>query len=397
MKVTFTKSALESVVNDSLCAVSDKNTIPVVEGIRFRTEKNGTCSLTTYDLEKGFKAEVECDISEQGNYVINAQKLNRIIRFMPDQYITINVNDNFVATITSGKSKFELHALDGHTFPSLPELDGDKAFTINSGILKKMINQVSFAIAVTDQRPMLCGAYFIIKNDQLKVVACDGNRLAIREKVCEIVNESKDGEELSLSFIVPGKTLSQLIKLMNDDEDVKIYLGRKHVIFKMEGKTFFSRLIEGDYIDYKRVIPQSAAISVLINRMSIISALERASLVTEDKNLGQTKAFVKCCFEGNLLKISSNSITGSVYDEIFTEKEGDDITIGFNCRYLLDALRASDGETLRLLLTNPLMSVVIERPEEAEAEEAENAAEAISADEKNEKYLYMVCPVKMKE
>ena len=391
MKITFTKTELESVVNDSLCAVSDKNTIPVVEGIRFRTEKDGVCSLTTYDLEKGFRAELECDVATSGNYVINAQKLNRIIRFMPDRYITIDINDKSVATITSGRSKFELHALEGNSFPSLPELNGERGFTVNSGLLKKLIGQVSFAIATTDQRPMLCGAYFVIKNDTLKIVACDGNRLAVRERECPITNKNRDGSDLELKFIVPGKTLIQLVKLMNEDEDIGIYLGRKHVIFKMSDKTFFSRLIDSEYIDYNRVIPQSSEISVKVDRMALISSLERASLVTEDKNLGQAKSYVRCEFEGELLKISSNSVTGSVYDEINIEKEGSDLTIGFNCRFLLDALRAADGIYVEILMTSPLMSIVINPVEE------ENAGDENAEEENKGSFLYMVCPVKMKE
>jgi len=399
MKLTFTKSTLESVVNDSLCSVSDKNTIPVVEGIRFRTEKGDVCSLTTYDLEKGFRAEVGCEVEEPGNFVINAQKLNRIIKYMPDEYITIEVNENFVAEITGGRSKFELHALDGKTFPSLPELDGEKGFTVNAGILRKMINQVFFAISTTDQRPVLCGAYFIIENGRLNIVACDGNRLAVRKKSCEIINNNKDNTELELKFIVPGRTLAQLVKLMDDDSDVRIKLGRKHVIFKMDGKTFFSRLIDGEYIDYDRVIPKNAGIKVVTDRMSIISSLERASLVTEDKNVGQTKSYVKCEFEGNLLKVSSNSITGSVYDEIPIEKTGDDLTIAFNCRYLLEALRAADGDRLSLMFVNPLVSVIIEKEEndtEGEAG-AQKQASAEEDGEPDESYLYMVCPVKMKD
>ncbi len=385
MKITFTKSQLETVVNDSLCAVSDKNNIPIVEGIRFRTEKNGNCSLTTYDLEKGFRAEIPCEIERPGNFVINAQKLNRIIRFMPDMYITIDVDEKSVATITSGRAKFELHALEGEGFPSLPELNGERGFTVNSGLLKKIISQVSFAIATTDQRPMLCGAYFLIKNNDLKIIACDGNRLAIREKTdCPIINNNRDGSDLELAFIVPGKTLNQLVKLMDDEENIAIYLGRKHVIFKMSDKTFFSRLIDSDYIDYNRVIPKDRLISVVVDRLPLVSCLERASLVTEDKALGQAKSYVKCQFEDNLIKISSNSVTGSVYDEINIDKEGDDITIGFNCRLLLEALRAADGEKIKIYLNSPLMSIIID-PVKGEEDSLE------------ENFLYMVCPVKMKE
>ncbi len=383
MKITFQKNALEAVVNDSMSSVSDKNTIPVVEGIRFKTESDEICSVTTYDLEKGFKAELTCDIAEAGNYVINAQKLNRIIKYMPDQYITLTVDQNCNAVITSGRSKFELHAMDGEAFPSLPELTGDKGFSISGEILKKMVGQVFFAIATTDQRPVLCGALFEITEDQLKIVACDGNRLAVREKICTLENKNKDGSTLNMSFVVPGKTLSQLIRLISDDDMVSIYLGRKHVIFALENKTFFSRLIDGDYIDYNRVIPQTKPISVKLNRMELISSLERASLVTEDKALGQAKSYARCNFEGNYLKISSVSVTGSVYDEVAVEKEGGDIVIGFNCRYLLESLKAIDSNTIRIYLNSPLMSIII-GPDQAEKSE-------------DEEYLYMVCPVKMKE
>ena len=216
MKITFQKNTLEAVVNDSMCSVSDKNTIPVVEGIRFKTEGDGKCSITTYDLEKGFHAVVDCDVAEGGNYVINAQKLNRIIRFMPDQFITISVTPSCNVTITSGMSKFELHAMEGESFPSLPELTGDSGFKVSGELLKKMISQIFFAIAVTDQRPVLCGALFNITDNQLKIVACDGNRLAIREKICMLENDSKGGEPLNCSFVVPGKTLNQLMRLIDD-------------------------------------------------------------------------------------------------------------------------------------------------------------------------------------
>ena len=385
MKITFPKSQLEAVVNDSMCSVSDKNTIPVVEGIRFKTEGDGKCSVTTYDLEKGFHATLDCDVAEPGNYVINAQKLNRIIRFMPDQFITISVTPSCNVTITSGMSKFELHALEGESFPSLPELTGDVGFKVSGELLKKMISQVFFAIAVTDQRPVLCGALFTITDDQLKIVACDGNRLAIREKICTLENDSKGGAPLNCNFVVPGKTLNQLMRLIDDDETVSIYLARKHVIFRMEGKLFFSRLIESEYIDYQRVIPKNKPITVKLDRVSLISSLERASLVTEDKALGQAKSYVRCAFEGNKLKISSVSVTGSVYDEIHTEKIGDDLVIGFNCRYLLDALKAADGQMVSITLNNPLMSIVINRVVDPNEEPD------------GEDYLYMVCPVKMKE
>jgi len=383
MRVTFEKSVLEAAVNDSLCAVSEKNTYQTLECIRFRCKDgDSVCSLTTFDLNKGFVTEIPCRIEVGGNYLINANKLNRIIKFLPDAYVTLDINDKKIVQVISGKSKFELHALEGETFPNIPELDGERGFTVDSEILRKMIAQVFFAIAVTDQRPMLCGAYFTVTENSLKLVSCDGNRLAIREIDCKIGNKNKDASDLNLSFIVPGKTLSQLSRLISDEEgDLAVILARKHVIFKMENRVFFSRLIEGEYIDYTRVIPKESKITATLDRMAFISSLERASLVTEDKSLGQVKTSVKFNFEGDVLKVSSESLSGSVYDEVAIEKEGSDLLIGFNCRFFLDALKSADGERIKLSMSGPLMGVVI------------TAAEG--NDTSDGKYLYIVSPVRL--
>ncbi|MBQ8742129.1 MAG: DNA polymerase III subunit beta [Clostridia bacterium] len=381
MKITFEKNVLESVINDAMCAVSEKNTIPAIEGIYFNAMEDGKCVMTSFDTEKGFQSTVECTVERKGRYVINASKLSRIVKLMPDSSITINVNENKLATITGGRAKFELHALSGDDFPSIPMLSGEKGFKIDGPTLKKLISQVFFAIAVSDQRPMLCGAFFDIVNGSIRVVSCDGNRLALREKKCELGSFNREDDEERMSFIVPGKALSQIMKLVSDkDDEVTIYLTRKHVIFKFENKTFFSRLIDSQYIDYERVIPKTAKTIVRTERTAIISALERASLVTEDRALGQAKSCVKCEFVDDVIKVSSSSVTGSVYDEVIIDKEGDDLLIGFNCRYLIDAFRSADSDRVKITLNNPLMSIIIEP--EADTDEGE-------------RYLYMVSPVKM--
>lgn len=395
MKLTFEKNLLENAVNDSLCAVSDKNTYQTLECIRFRTEEgSGTCSLTTFDLNKGFTTELPCDVERPGNYLINAQKLNRIIKFLPDRYVTIEVGEKNLVTLSSGRSKFELHALDGETFPNIPELDGEKGFSVDAGILKTMLSQVFFAIAVTDQRPMLCGAYFQVTDGRLKIVACDGNRLAVRTTECALGNKNKNSTGLNLSFIVPGKTLSQFMRLMGEEgEEITLLLARKHVIFKQGDNVFFSRLIEGEYIDYNRVIPKETRIDVVLDRSSFIASLERASLVSEDKSLGQGRSHVKFSFESDVLKVSCESLSGSVYDEVPIEKNGEDLLIGFNCRYVLDALRGADSEKIRISMTSALMSVVItsaDAPEEAAEGEAKDTGKTVKTD-----FLYMVCPVRM--
>lgn len=383
MRITFEKATLENAVNDSFCAVSDTKTYQTLECIRFRCEDGDvTCNLTTYDLNKGFMTDIPCRVERGGNFLINAQKLNRILKFLPDRTVTIDVNDKNIVNVTSGRAKFEIHALSGETFPNTPELDGERGFTVEAGILKDMIGQIYFAIALTDQRPTLCGAFFNVSDESLKIVSCDGNRLAVRDAKCKIGNRNKDNSLLDLSFIVPGKTLSQLVRLMDDGEEVTILLGRKHVIFRLSDKVFFSRLIEGNYIDYKRVIPTGSKIFATVNRLSLVSSLERASLVAEDRSLGQVKPHVKFDLVDGVLKVTATSLGGSVYDEVVIEKEGEDIAVGFNCRYILDALKSADSENVKLSLTSPLMAVIISSADEKK-------------DEDKTDYLYIVSPVRM--
>ena len=387
MKVTFNTEALSSAVSDSLCAVSDKNTYPALEGIRFKCEAGEKCLITTYDLNKGFMAEIDCDCTEGGNYIVSAQKLSKIIKFLPGNEVTLFIDDKNHVTITSANAKFELSAIGGENFPNLPELTGDDGFSVSSGIIKKMIGEIFFAIAVTDQRPTLCGALFNVSDERLKIVSCDGNRLAIREIECEIENKTRSGKStLDLAFVVPGKTLAQLTRLLSDsDTPLTVHLARKHVIFRVDDKIFFSRLTEGEYIDYNRVIPKEQKIIAVVDRMAFISSLERASLITEERIVGNARSYVKCEFINDSLRVSSTSVSGSVFDEFKIEKEGEDIVIGFNCRYLLDALRSADGEKIKILMTSALLSIVIVPVREENGDD----------EEKRSNYLYMVCPLRM--
>ncbi len=393
MKIAVDKELFIEALTPAMSAVSDKNTITQLEGVLFTTEGNDRCVLSTYDLEKGYRTAVKAQVREQGSFIINASKLFRMIRMMPEREVVIEVNDRCQAKISSGNSLFSLSALPGGDFPKLPDLEGEGNVEISQGLLKKMIGQIQHAVSVSDQRPVLSGAYFNLTSHGLCMVSCDGNRLAKREKDCAL----KVGEGEQDSFIVPGKTLNELSKMLSPGEEEKVTLsfGRKHVIFRIGESIFFSRLIDGEYIDYRRVIPKNNGIHVELDREELIQCLERVSLVTDDKSVGQIRGYVKCVFEGDTLKVSSASSVSSVFDEMEIEKTGDDITIGFNCKFLLDALRAIEDERIRLSLATPLMSVVIERTEER-PEDVENSAKG-GKEKEDGRYLYMVCPVKMKE
>lgn len=379
MKLTFKKEELVKYLTPAMNTVSTKDTKIALEGILFNASEENSCTIYSFDGEKGFRATVPAKVERQGSYVIPAQRLYRIVRVMPSDEIIIDINEKNLVSVKSGKSEFKLSAQPGNDFPSLPELKGEKGFSIKCGDFKNMSAKIQHAISQNEQqRPVLCGAYFIVKDGEVMIVSCDGNRLAIRQKKCDLTGFGLEGE---LSFIIPGKTLSELMKLIPDsDDNLKISFGRKHVIFELNDIVFFSNLTEGEYINYQRIIPATSKIFAKINREALLSSLERISLVADDKSAGTIRSYVKCEFIGNDLMVSSNSSTYSVSDELSTEKTGDDIKIGVSCKYFIDALRCIDDDEITLSMTGPLMSIVIRSDE--------NSSE-------DESYLYMLCPVKM--
>lgn len=381
MKAVFEKNALIGGVTPALSSVSGRNTLPAIEGVNLRCEEPGKCVITSYDLEKGFRTTIECEVEREGSYVINGQKLCQVVRTLPGDFVTLDVTPNGLVTISSGSRKYEMHAVDGKDFPLLPDLEGERGFEIPQSVFGTMINQTMFAIAQNDMRPELNGSFFKTDGHSLTIVSCDRNRLAVVERVLPIRDYKHDNSDFVAQFIVPGRTLLDLQKAVADvDEPMYIKLTIKHVIFNVGKLIFFTRLIDHDYMDYTRVIPADGNIRVSVDSSQMVEALELALLVTEDRALGQAKSPLICNFTGNKLLVTSTSITGRTEDEILTEKTGDDIEIGFNCKLLLDAMRACNSARVRLTLKGPTMSMVI-RPAE---EDPEN------------KFMFVVMPVKMK-
>ena len=379
MKAYFDQSDLAEAVNSAMYCVSTRNTIAAVECILIRCEE-GRAILSSFDLEKGITIVIPAEVEEHGACVLNAQNLNSIIRLMPSGKVSLEVNENFRAKVSSGKSEFEINSLNPVEFPTIPDLPTGAGFNIKQGDMKSMIAQTLFAVAQNDARATFNGALFKINGKRITTVGCDSYRLAVREKVCEL--ENKTDSELDIKFIIPGRTLSELLKLLSDpDEDVNISINQKQALFRFREKNtiFYTRLIEGEYIDYERIIPKNSSIFVDIDRASFETSLSRASLVSDDST-GKNRSFAKCFFHDNCLEISSISTSGKVRDEIVTSHDGADIEIGFNCRYLMEALKASNSTALHLSMSSPFISMVIEPIEINE----------------NDKFLFLVLPIKMK-
>ena len=387
MKIIFNRTQIINSVTPLMCAVSGKSTLSTIEGILIEAKMPDTCIFTTFDLEKGVRITVEAKVIEEGKFIINAQKFIQTLRVMNEDEVTLTVDNKLSATIFCGKSSHRMSALAGEDFPTIPELSSDRSFIVGQAVLKQMLSKVSFAMGVNDQRTVLNGTFFKITDDSVMMVSCDSFKLAKCKNNVELVNRNTNGNaHLDYSFIVPIKTVNELSKLLSDDEEAltQIYVTRKHIVFLIGEITFFSRLIDGAYIDYDRIIITNHKISVTANKRELLSALERAALVTEEKIAGSVRSYVKLDVAADLLKISAESTIGSTYDELVVEHEDRDIIIAFNNRYLMDSIRACDGENITLKMSTALTSMNIEP---CYAEDEENKSDEI----------FMLLPVRMKE
>jgi len=383
MKFTVQKSALINKLAPAMGSVSNKNTITAIEGVLIETLETGKIQISTYDMNKGYRATIDpVSIEREGRFIINAQRLYQTVRVLSDDEITFDINDRLNCEITSGKASFSMFAIKGEEFPNLPDLTTDRGFTVSAEVLKNMIGKVSHSIAEQDTRPMLCGAFFKIRKGGLEVVSCDSYTLSKCTMICDIGSLATDGS-VEYSFIIPGHALGELSKMLSEgeDENVRFYLSRKHAIIKKDDVIFFTRTIDSEYIDYMRIVPKDNDIFVTVDRERFLSGLERANIIAEEKIQGSGRSYVKISIDHHYLELTSTSVNGGVTDEMDCVHEGGNIEIGFNCRYLINSVRVAEGENIKITLKGPNQAITIE-PEEA--------------DEKFS-YFYMILPVRMND
>lgn len=384
MKVIFDRQAILAATAPLLAATAGKSTLAATEGIKIEAISPDTCILTTYDLEKGMRTTIEAKVIEEGTFVVNAQKFNQTMRVMNGDEVTLTVDRNLAATIECGKSSHKMMALRGEDFPEIPRLESNLGFSVKAGTLKDMFTKVMYAMGVNDQRNVLNGCYIEVEQNKLLLVSCDSFKLAKCLLHTEIENNNADGSDIRFKFIVPVKTVNELYKLLgaNADETVRIHMMRKHMVFYFENLVFFSRLVDGEYIDFDRIIIRQHKIYIDLDRDELLSALDRAALITEERVSGALKANVKLQLDGPVLKVLANSAAGSTYDEIDINHEGADLIIAFKNRFLTDSVRACESERIRIALSSHLTSVNIE-PMDSEDENSED--------------LFMLLPVRMKD
>jgi len=350
-----------SVVSRALAVRSPK---PILEGILFESCDEGL-RLTCTDLALGIETVIPATFIEEGRAVLPGKLLCEVVRKLPGGQCEINISDRLQATIRCATSRTTITGFDPVEYPELPQVSGP-SFSMPQNTLRDMIGRTLFAIAVDESRPILTGCLMEIEKDEMRVVALDGFRLALRK-------ENIEGPDKPVSAVVGGKVLGDIAKTLSDsDEPVALTFSRSHVRMDIGGTHIVARLLEGEFIRYRQILPQEWQTRVTIGRSDLSSAIDRASLIARE---GKSNLV---CFkiDGETLDVTSNSETGDMEEKIAVVTEGKDLTIAFNVRYITDVLKAlSDDEVFMRFNSNVSPCVVC--PTEGDA------------------YLYLVLPVRV--
>ncbi len=348
MKFICRQNDLNEALTNVSRAVPQKSPISALEGVKLHLEKN-SLELTGYDLEMGIQTKIEVESDDVGECILNSKLFGEIIRKMPSEKVEITVDENLSTSISGENAEYKILAMSADEYPSIPEFDTGDDFAVPQAMLRNMINQTIFAVAVVDNKPILMGELFDIMDHNFNLVAIDGYRLAIRSETISTDNH--------YNFVVKAKALSEVSKLLKDDGDdtVTMHVSKKHITFEIGKYTVISRLLEGEFHNYKGSLPTSHSTEMILNTRDLIASLERCMLLINEK----AKAPVKCIFKDGTVKISCSTALGKLNDEFKADISGPSVEIGFNCRYLLDALKASESDKVKMQLNGGLSPMKI--------------------------------------
>ena len=367
MRFTCEKSMLVAGLNIAGRTVAQKSSLSVLEGVLCRAGDG--LNLTGYNMETAISYQIEAEVSDPGVCVLPAKLFGDIIRRLPEGPVTVVVDENYKVSIRAGYASFTISAENAEDYPELPDVSTGRPIHIPQNKLKELISGTIFAVSENQARPIHTGVKFEVTDDTVSAIAVDGFRLARRTWH----TDSPIGRELS--FVVPAAGLKEVEKILTDsDEDAAFTLGPKHILYQIGGATLVCRLLEGDFLDWRRVVPTNCPIKLVANVRDLASSVERVGLIVSEKY----KSPVRCVFGNQVLQMRTNTTIGAAEDRCVLAGDGKELEIGFNVRYLADALRVVPSEEVCLELTNGLSPIVL-----------------TPVDEKLD-FAYMVLPVRIK-
>ena len=371
MQIICDKDKIIKAINSVVKGVASKTTMPILEGILIQTNDN-EIKLTTYDLEIGIEYIMDCEVKEQGSTVVNAVMFSEIIRKLPDTQIYISLNDKNLLQIECEGSLYKLATMNPAEFPELPKIEVENSIELEQNNLKNMIRKTIFAVSTEDSRPIFTGCLFQIENNQLSLVAVDGFRLALRTI---FLNKQTN----NFSAVIPGKTLNEMNKILSDSFDfVRIGVSKNQALFEMDNCKVVTRILEGEFLNYKNVIPTNWESRIKVNKNNLQNSFERISLISSSSIEKEKKYPVKVEIDIGKVTISCTNQTGDAKEELFVSTEGKNLEAGFNPKYFLDSLKAIEDEEVFVEFGTSISPCLIKPTDSSE-------------------YVYMILPIRLKE
>lgn len=360
------KSELSEAISNVSRAVPQKSTIQALEGIKVKITP-GAVELTAYNLEMGIRTTINADTNDSGEFVVSARLFSEFTKKMAGEEIIVNIDENNAVRISSEATECTFSAISAEEYPDLPVVDSRRSFAVPQNILRSMINMTGYAVSQNESKPIFTGELFDIENGTFTLVAIDGFRLAIR-------TEPIDNAE-KFNFVVPKKALQEVSTLIRDDsaDNCIISVNDRHIIFEINNFFVISRLLEGAFHNYKMSIPNGYKTEVFVSKKDFAACLERCSLIIDEKN----KAPIRCEIGGGVMKISCKTGIGRVNDAISADISGETVTIGFNNRLVLEALKAAEGDKVRIRFNGAMKVIEILPP-------------------MGESYIFLVMPIQLK-
>jgi DNA polymerase III subunit beta len=347
MKFICEKTQLQESISTAQKAVTGKSTMNILEGILL-IAKNNELTLIGSDIDLSIETKVKADILEEGSIVVDSKLFGELIKKLPNSSVQIETLENNSLEVICEKSKAVLKYMNSDDFPSLPKINENMIFSISQKLLKNMIKGTIFATAQDEIRPILTGVKFEIKDKKLNLVALDGLRLALRSE--EVDNDN------TISAVIPGKTLSEVSKVLEDSEEsVNITFTPNHILFNLSSTKIISRLLEGEFINYNSIIPDEYNLKVVVKRNEFLDCIERASLMAKEGNTN----LIKLNIQDDQIVITSDSQLGKAREELNVIMQGDPLKIAFNARFLIDVFKIMDEEEIMLELTSSVSPCVV--------------------------------------
>ncbi len=367
LRFSCEKALLQSAVATASRAVAAKSSIPALEGILLEGDQG--LMLSGYNMQTGIRTAFAAEIHSAGRIVLNARLFGEIIRKMPDDIIVFSADDKYMVHLSCGDASFDILGLSADDYPELPEVDDEYSVSIQQRTLKAMINQTSFAVSTNESRPVHTGSLFEVADSGLTVVSVDGFRLALRREPLEKI------EGGAFRFVAPGSALKEVENICQDSDDlITVIQGKRHLLFEAGSTQLICRRLEGEFLDYRNAIPRSNPICVEVENKAMLESLDRVSVVISEK----LKSPVRCVFDTDRVYLSAKTGNGEAKDICPVSGDGAGLEIGFNNRYLMDALRYAPADRVRMELNTGISPCII-TPVTGE-----------------ENFLYMVLPVRLK-